>query len=54
VDGYIAILHKFGNQCTDVKYEVLTIYGLKYILNYDVCNIHYMYIIYIILSNTVL
>jgi len=33
-DEHIEILQKFVNQCTNVKYHVLKIRGLKYILNF--------------------
>lgn len=33
-DEYIKILQKFVNQCTNVKYLVLKMHGLKYVLKY--------------------
>jgi len=34
IEIYIEILQKFVNQCTDVKYCVLKMHGLKDILKY--------------------
>ena len=33
-DRYVKILWRFMNQSTDAKYQVLTMYGLKYIYKY--------------------
>jgi len=35
-DGYIEILQKMLNQSTDMKYQVLKLRGLKYILKYKI------------------
>jgi hypothetical protein len=35
-DGYSDILEKFVNKCTDMKYYVLEIHALKYILNFKI------------------
>jgi len=32
-DGYIEVLHKFVSHCTDLKYYVLKVHDLVYILN---------------------
>jgi len=34
MDGYIKILQKFVKQCVDLKYKVLKLRNLKYILQF--------------------